>query len=193
MQLAVNQGNGAMLALNGLSIDKVQKLCDNVNSGIEAVISNINSVNQIVVSGEKKSIESIGDQAKLLGAVTIPLKVSAPFHSPLMKPAAIGLEFELNRYTYSKLNYPVMSNVTCKPYLNENEIIPLLTEQVTTVVNWHKIMEYIIKICVNATLEFPPKQTLTKLFKAFKSGITCYSFDQLDEITILSKSCDNDL
>ncbi|MFH0733034.1 MAG: ACP S-malonyltransferase [bacterium] len=179
MQLAVSAGNGAMIAINGLTISQVQQLCTNKS---QAVISNINSSNQIVISGERESVGNIGEQAKKLGAITIPLKVSAPFHSPLMKSAAIGLEHELNNYNFSSLKYPVLSNVTCKPYLSQYEIIPLLTEQVTTVVNWLKIMEYIRKTRVNTAIELPPKKTLTRIFQSIKSDINCYSFDQLEKL-----------
>lgn len=182
MQQAVSEGNGAMIALNGISISEVQKLCSSGLSNGKAVISNINSLNQIVISGQKENVKAVGDQAGLSGAVIFPLKVSAPFHSPLMKPAAISFETELNNYTFSKLKYPVISNVTCKPYMDENEIIPRLTEQVTTIVNWQKIMEYISRTSVNITLEMPPKKTLTGFFKSYKSAITSYSFDQLEEI-----------
>jgi len=192
MQVASTEGKGTMLAINGLPALEIQKLCEDSDSNGNTVISNINSKNQIVISGEKKCVELIGDQARVLGAVAIPLKVSAPFHSPLMKSAAAGLETELNKYTYFKLEYPVMSNVTCKPYFNENEIIPLLTEQVTSVVNWQRVMEYIMKTSVEVTLELPPKSTLTRLLKDLKSRLTCYSFEQLDEILILSKRSDNE-
>ena len=185
MQAAVSEGNGAMIALNGLPVDEVRRLCNSELSGGKAVISNINSKDQIVISGEKGSVNAVSDKAKELGAVSIPLKVSAPFHSPLMKPASIGLEAELNNYTFSRLKYPVISNVTCKPYLDENEIIPLLTEQVTTAVNWLKIMEYIGKTSVNVTLELPPKKILTGLFQNQNSAINNYTFDQLEEITNL--------
>ena len=131
-------------------------------------------------------MDEVGILAKDSGAVVIPLKVSAPFHSPLMKPASVGLEDELNKYAYSKLKYPVISNVTCKPYLDQNEIIPLLTEQVTTTVNWLKIMEYIGKTQVNITLELLPKKTLTGLFQNQKNAITSYTFDQLEEIKNLN-------
>ncbi|HEX2867282.1 MAG TPA: ACP S-malonyltransferase [Ignavibacteriales bacterium] len=182
MQLAVKNGNGAMTALNGLPIEEVEKLCALEKPGGCAVISNINSERQIVVSGLKESVEAIGNKARLMGAVTIPLRVSAPFHSPLMKPAAEGLEDELNKYKFRALAYPVISNLTCKPYLDENDIIPLLTGQVTSEVNWLKIMSYIGKTCVDITLELPPKKTLTKLFQLTQSKIKNYSFDQLEEL-----------
>jgi [acyl-carrier-protein] S-malonyltransferase len=186
MQLAAGGGDGAMLAINGLSARDVQDLCCSGLSSGKAVISNINSPDQIIISGEKGCVETIGNQARLLGAITIPLKVSAPFHSPFMKPAAFGLESELGSYKFSGLGYPVISNVTCKPYMDENEIIPLLTEQVTTVVHWLKIMEYIARTCVDITLELPPKKTLTRFFRSLKSSITSYTFDHREEITNLS-------
>jgi [acyl-carrier-protein] S-malonyltransferase len=187
MQSVVSSGDGTMMAINGLNMVKVQKLCDSIVPEGTSVVSNINSNNQIVISGLKNSVEAVGRMASELGAVIIPLKVSAPFHSPFMKPAALGLETELVNYSFSALKYPVISNVTCRPYMDENEIIPLLTKQVASAVNWQKIMEYIGKTCVDATFELPPKKTLTKLFKSHNSSITSYTFDQLEEIQNLLK------
>jgi [acyl-carrier-protein] S-malonyltransferase len=186
MQLAVGAGDGAMMAVNGLSLREVEKICASVSSHGTVVVSNINSTLQIVISGEKAGVDAASDAARLSGAATLPLSVSAPFHSPFMKPAAIGLESELNSYVFAPLTYPVMSNVTCRPYWNEHDIIPLLTEQMTTVVNWQKIMEYVRTTCVTATLELPPKKILTKLFQQQKSGITSYSFDQREAMNRLS-------
>jgi [acyl-carrier-protein] S-malonyltransferase len=189
MQQAVSAGNGSMLALNGLTLDEVQELCNSDASGKKAVVSNINSTNQIVISGLKENIEAAGNLAKQKGAIVIPLNVSAPFHSPMMESVSSGFETELNYYSFSRLEYPVISNVICKPYMDENEIIPLLTEQITVPVNWLKIMEYISKTPVNITLELPPKKTLTRFFKYFdNSGISSYSFEQINEVLKLFKS-----
>jgi len=185
MQAAVSEGKGAMLALNGITLNEVENICSSCASQGIVVVSNINSQNQIVISGEKNGVNAVGILAGEKGAVKIPLKVSAPFHSPLMKTAAAGLESELNNYSYSKLKYPVISNVTCKPYLDQNEIIPLLTDQVITKVNWLKIMDYIEKTRVNITLELPPKKILTGFFKSQKSAIINYAFDQLSEVVNL--------
>lgn len=186
MQSALGAGNGAMLAITGIPIDEVRQLCGSGLAKGRAVISNINSREQTVVSGDAESVDAVGDRARRLGATILSLKVSAPFHSPLMQPAATGLETELNCYTFSELQYPVLSNVTCKPYMNEHEIIPLLTKQVTSVVNWLKIMEYITKTRVCSTLELPPKKTLTRLFNSQKAAITSYAFDQFEELKNLS-------
>jgi [acyl-carrier-protein] S-malonyltransferase len=182
MQAAIEVGGGAMYALQGIRLDAVEKIiCSGVLNG-KVVISNINSRDQIVISGKKDSVVSAATLAKDAGAAVVPLKVSAPFHSPYMKSAAAGLEQELNNYTYSNLNFPVISNVTCKPYLDQNDIIPLLTEQVTHAVNWLKIMEYIGKTRVDITLELPPKKILTGFYKNQDSKISHYTFDQLEEI-----------
>ena len=186
MQNAVKDNTGAMLAINGLSLNEIESLCSLDSTGDKVVISNINSRNQIVVSGEKESVENLGDKAKKAGAITIPLKVSAPFHSPMMKPVAKDFEIELSNYVFRDLKYPVISSVTCKPYLNQNEIIPLLSEQVTTKINWLKIMEYIGKTRVDATIELPPKKTLTGFFKKQKNITNNFTFEQLEYIKQVS-------
>ena len=182
MQSAINDGAGAMYALQGIRLDEVEKIIGSGALSGKVVISNINSRDQIVISGNKESVVSAAGLAKDSGAAVVPLKVSAPFHSPYMKPAAAGLEDELSNNSYSNLNFPVISNVTCKPYLDQNEIIPLLTEQLTHTVNWLKIMEYIGKTRVDVTLELPPKKILTGFFKSQDSQMPHYTFDQLEEI-----------
>jgi len=182
MQQAVNNNNGAMLAINGLQPEEIEKLCNSDEFTGKVVISNINSKSQVVISGERNGVEIIGNHAKNFGAVTVPLKVSAPFHSPLMQPAAVELESELTKYSYKELTCPVLSNVTCKPYMDKNDIIPLLTEQVTTTVNWIKIMEYIRKTPIQTTIEMLPKKTLTRFFLGQKYNISSLSFEQVEEI-----------
>lgn len=188
MQLAVSSGKGAMMAVEGLSVAAVEELCSEVSGEGCAVISNINSGIQIVISGDRPCIEAAGNKAQQMGAAAVPLKVSAPFHSPLMQPVAEGLEEELNHYHFSPLKYPVIANVTCKPYSSEYDIIPLLTRQVTSKVNWLKIMQYIEKTKVDALLEFPPKKTLLKFFNTRNNSMKKFSFDQLKDLEKLMKN-----
>jgi len=188
MQDASGLGTGAMIAINGLSVNEIETIIASTGSQGFAVISNINSEIQIVVSGERDSVYKVGLEAKGLGAVTIPLKVSAPFHSPMMKPAAIAFEKELSLYNYSRLNYPVISNVRSKPYRNENEIIPLLVDQVTSAVNWHRISSYLSRAGVDATLELPPGKTMTKLSASKTDKISHFAFDQFSELFVNIKT-----
>jgi [acyl-carrier-protein] S-malonyltransferase len=184
MQEASAVGAGAMIAINGLYIQEVQDVIDITGLQKSAVISNINSESQIVVSGEREAVNKVGSEAKGLGALIIPLKVSAPFHSPMMKPAAIAFEKELNCYHYSKLIYPVISNVTCKPYGSENEIVPLLVDQITSPVNWLKISSYMCRTGAEATLELPPGKTLTKFSATKKDKLAHFTFNQFRELFV---------
>lgn len=179
MQSAVGDGMGSMAAINRLSSTQVTNLLHSSGFGKEVVISNINSETQTVISGEKEAVNKVSSMAKLEGAICIPLKVSAPFHSPLMKAAAKEFGKELSNYHFSKMNYPVVSNVRSKPYQHENEIRPLLVEQMTEPVNWLKISAYIEKSAADLTLELPPGNTLTKLFKRKDDRIQHYTFDQI--------------
>lgn len=188
MQNAASSGAGAMTAINGLSINQVETLLASSGLQKDVVISNINSETQIVISGENTAVQAISLESNKLGAVTIPLKVSAPFHSPMMRPAAKELEKELRLYKYSKLNYPVISNVKSKPYSNENEIIPLLVEQVTAPVNWLNISSYIKRTSANLTLELPPGKTLTKLSKMKGDKQKHYLFNQVKELKLFNKT-----
>lgn len=184
MQEASAVGTGAMIAINGLSFLEIQDVIDCSGLQKSAVISNINSESQIVVSGEKDAVTKVGSEAKSLGASIIPLRVSAPFHSPMMRPAAIAFEKELQNYHYSKLIFPVISNVTSKPYQSENEIIPLLVDQITSPVNWLKISSYIGRTSAEATLELPPGKILTKLSNTKKDKIHHLNFDQIGELFV---------
>jgi [acyl-carrier-protein] S-malonyltransferase len=184
MQEASAVGTGAMVAINGLSVMEVEDVIKLFGVQKSAVISNINSESQIVVSGEREAVNKVGDEAKGLGAVIIPLKVSAPFHSPMMRPAAIAFEGELQCYHYSKLTFPVISNVTSKPYLSENEIIPLLIDQITAPVNWLKISSYMGRTGAEATLELPPGKILTKLSTTKNDRLSHFTFDQIRELFV---------
>ncbi len=184
MQEASEVGNGAMIAINGMSVQEVEDIIAVTSLQKSAVISNINSERQVVISGEREAVNRVGSEAKSLGAVIIPLKVSAPFHSPMMRPAAIAFEKELQNYHYAKLNFPVISNVTSKPYGRENEIIPLLVDQITAPVNWLKISSYIDRTGVQATLELPPGKTLTKLSATKMDKLSHFAFDQIEELFV---------
>ena len=179
MQHAVGEGKGSMVAINGLSYNQVTNLLLSSGFGKEVVISNINSETQTVISGEKEAVSKVSSMAKMAGAICIPLKVSAPFHSPLMKTAAKEFGKELCNYSFSKMNYPVISNARSKPYQHENETRPLLVEQMTEPVNWLNICNYIGRSAADLTLELPPGNTLTKLFKRKDDKLQHFAFDQI--------------
>ena len=178
MQEAVPQGQGAMSAVTGIGIPIVEEECKKFNSEENTVVvSNYNSPDQIVVSGHAGAIKSLGERLIKLGASVIPLKVSAPFHSPLMKSAAENLRRELDNYEFNDLKYSVISNVNALPYPGRESISENLSLQVVKPVRWVQSMEYLALQGVNTVVEIGPKEVLKKLVKKNTPGILAFSYD----------------
>ena len=178
MQGAVTPGIGGMAAINGAPPSIVMDVCHKVSSETEfVVVSNYNSPDQIVISGHHKPLQKAGEKLSSAGATVIPLRVSAPFHSPLMKPAADQLKLELEKYTFSQLKYPVISNVTAEPYPDQDSISDYLTKQLIHTVRWLDSMEYIIQQGVDLTVELGPQTVLRNLMKKIAPQIRGYAYD----------------
>lgn len=177
MQEAVPVGVGAMAAVSGSSIESIEKVCKEVSTDKEiVVISNYNSLKQIVISGHKNEVEKASQILKDLKAKVVPLKVSAPFHSPLMQPAADKLKDELKRYKFGAFRVPVISNVTAKPYSGTEKVIDNLSNQVVKAVRWQESIEYMKEQGITVALELGPKNVLKNLMKDIE-GIKFFSSD----------------
>lgn len=178
MQQAVAVGVGAMAAISGVSQSTIEEECSTVSkNGKLVVVSNYNSPDQIVISGHVEAVEEVGTKLNALGARVIPLKVSAPFHSPLMQPAADLLNEELCKYTYFDLNYPVLSNVTALPYQGKESIIDNLTKQIVQPVRWQASMQYFQNEDIDLAIELGPQTVLRNLMKKNAPQIKTYSYD----------------
>jgi [acyl-carrier-protein] S-malonyltransferase len=110
-------------------------------------VANDNNAGNIVISGDKAAVDRAIEKAKELGARAIPLNVSAPFHSPLMEPAAAEMDAVLAEVSVEPLRVPLVANVTARPVVGDwNElkwdIRRLLVEQVTGRVRWRESMEW---------------------------------------------------
>ncbi|GAE86716.1 ACP S-malonyltransferase [Acetivibrio straminisolvens] len=113
MQEAVPQGIGAMAAVSGVDKPVIEETCIKVSDENHlVVVSNHNSKDQIVISGHTSAVNTASEILKKHGARIVPLKVSAPFHSPLMQPAADRLREELKLYSYNEPKWQVISNTT---------------------------------------------------------------------------------
>jgi len=143
MQAAVPVGQGAMAALIGKVDVEVAEA-----SGLEAagsgtvVVANDNNSGNVVISGTKAGVDAAIAVAKTRGVKAIPLPVSAPFHSPLMAPAAVEMEKALAGTTIAKPVVPVVANVTARPIDTPNDIRRLLVEQVTGRVRWRESIQW---------------------------------------------------
>ena len=186
MRDAMSGGEGAMAAITGIGSEVVQSECAKLNDGGQVVvISNDNSPNQLVISGHKSVLAEAGKILESKGAKVIPLKVSAPFHSPLMKSAAGQFKSELEKYQYNPLQWPVISNVTGTPYPDSNQIVSLLTEQMTQTVRWRESMAYLQNQGVEVAVEVGPQTVLRNLMKSNAPRIKTFAFDKDEDVQAL--------
>ncbi len=142
MQQAVPFGVGAMAAVIGLSSLQVDELCASVRKGEEVLVpANFNAQDQIVVAGHKSAVDRLIDAAPAAGAKrAIALPVSAPFHCPLMKPAAEVLAAFLETLVFSEPRFPVIANVDAEPVQSGVNARENLVRQVASPVRWVETM-----------------------------------------------------
>lgn len=141
MQAAVPVGEGAMCALLGADIDKAAALAEAAAEGEVCTVANDNDPAQVVLSGHKAAIERAIAMVKDHGIKRgVALPVSAPFHCPLMQPAADAMAEALERTSPGPLRVTLMANVTAAPVTDPAEVRRLLVEQVTGRVRWRESM-----------------------------------------------------
>ncbi|WP_042161246.1 ACP S-malonyltransferase [Paenibacillus gorillae] len=184
MQSAAAAGIGAMAAVNGPSPDAVAKVCRDISAECAdgsciVVISNMNSEQQTVISGHKKAVFEASERLSAHGATVIPLQVSAPFHSPLMAPAAVQFAEVLSSVAFGELAFPVVSSLTGLPYNNTAEIPELLAKGLTDPVNWPSVLAYQKSIGVATAVELGPGSVLKRL--AHRADLRVLSFDDKED------------
>ncbi len=144
MQRAVPVGVGAMAALIGKAdLELAEAACAAGSSAGVVVVANDNNAGQIVISGEKAAVNAAVEKAKELGAKAAMLNVSAPFHCPLMKPAAEEMRAALGRVTINQPVSTLVANVTARPVADKSEIADLLVQQVTGRVRWRESAQWL--------------------------------------------------
>jgi len=143
MQAAVPVGQGAMAALIGkVNVEVAEAIATEGAAAGVVVVANDNNEGNVVISGTKAGVDAAIVAAKAKGVKAIPLPVSAPFHSPLMAPAAVEMEKALAAATISKPVVPVVANVTARPISEPVDIRRLLVEQVTGRVRWRESIQW---------------------------------------------------
>ncbi|HEY9218345.1 MAG TPA: ACP S-malonyltransferase [Phenylobacterium sp.] len=147
MQRAAPVGEGAMASLIGPKTDVAlaeQAAAEGAKIGV-CVVANDNNQGNVVISGAKAAVDAAIEAAKALGARAIPLNVSAPFHCPLMQPAADEMAAALAEATIVQPRAPLVANVTARPTLDPEEIRRLLVEQVTGRVRWRESVLWLVE------------------------------------------------
>jgi [acyl-carrier-protein] S-malonyltransferase len=177
MESAVPNGEGTMAAVLGLDRDRLAEVTNSVTEeGFPVQLANLNCPGQIVISGTTKGVELAGAKAKEAGAKRVlPLVVSGPFHSSLMKPAAGQLKEELDQMDMKDANIPVIANVTAEPISAASEIKEKLIEQLYSPVLWEDSVAKMLELGVDTFIEIGPGKVLSGLVKKISKNAKTYS------------------
>jgi [acyl-carrier-protein] S-malonyltransferase len=166
MQEAVPVGMGAMAAIIGMPAAEVESLCREAARGEVLSPANFNSPGQIAIAGHatavQRAVEALSKQA---GKKAVLLPVSAPFHSPLMKPAGERLKAELDKAEVGDLHFPVISNAEADFYPGRESVRELLVKQVDHPVRWEECMQKLLATGADLVLEVGPGKVLTGLMR----------------------------
>jgi [acyl-carrier-protein] S-malonyltransferase len=174
MQEAVPVGVGAMAAILGMELEKVAAICAEAAQGEVCQAANINSPEQIVISGNTAAVERAVKLADERGAKRAKLlPVSAPFHCALMKPAQDRLEKDLNALKMQKPVYPVACNVDADLVTEDLRVRETLVRQVTGSVKWEQCMRLLIGKGVQVFVEIGPGKVLCGLMRQIDRSRTC--------------------
>ena len=175
MAEAVPSGEGAMYAIIGLDTELVEKACEEaVEEGLGlAVPANYNAPGQIVIAGAAKAVEKAAKLAKEKGAkMAVRLKVSGPFHTKMLQPAADRLEPELKKMHIEPMKIPVFTNVDAKEVASEKDIIPILTRQICCPVRFSDIIQNMHERGADTFIELGPGKALCGFVKRTLKGVT---------------------
>lgn len=179
MQEACPPGQGTMAALIGLDFDAVKAICGEVTGAGElAVPANLNAPGQIVIAGHAGAVRHAIEIAKERGAaMSVELKVSAPFHCPLMEPAQVGMEPVIAALEVGPLGFGVIANVTAEVNRDPTQVKPLLIQQITAPVRWEESMRRLVATDAAGALEFGAGRVLGGLMRRIDKGFKVRSIE----------------
>ena len=181
MQEAVPAGKGAMAAIIGLDDNIVEDVCINAEQGQVVAAVNYNSPGQVVIAGEVDAVHRAIEGAKEAGAKrALPLPVSAPFHTSLMKPAAERLAEEISATTFNTPMLKVVHNVTAKEESSPARIQTLMIEQIYSPVRWVECVQYLIQQSIDTFVECGPGKVLSGLNRRIDKSLHSLATDSVE-------------
>lgn len=180
MQNTVPAGEGAMCAV--LALD--EKVIEQVLNGMEDVsIANYNCPGQIVITGRTKQVAAAKEKLEAAGARRcIPLNVSGPFHSPLLKDAGEKLLAEMEKMEFGQLSIPYITNVTARKVTDAGEIKPLLARQVYSPVQWMQSVKAMLEEGADTFVEIGPGRTLAGFMKKIAPEVKVYQAAKWEDL-----------
>jgi [acyl-carrier-protein] S-malonyltransferase len=187
MQQAVPVGQGAMAALLGADLGLAQRIAEAASKGEVCTVANDNDPSQVVISGSKNAIDRAIAIAKEMGAKrAVPLPVSAPFHCPLMQPAAEAMRDALSYVVLETPAVPVFANVTAQPETDPDTIRNQIVEQVTGMVRWRESVANMFDAGVHEFVEIGGK-VLGAMVKRIAPDAQVTSVVTIEDVEALAK------
>jgi [acyl-carrier-protein] S-malonyltransferase len=187
MQAAVPVGEGAMCALLGADLPMARRIAEAAAQGQVCTVANDNDPSQVVLSGATAAIERAVEMAKSLGAKrAVLLPVSAPFHCPLMQPAAEAMSDALSYVVVDTPSVAVFANITAQPERDPDSIRKLLVEQVTGMVRWRESVGNMAQAGVDEFVEIGGK-VLGSMVKRIVPDVKVTSLVTMEDIEALAK------
>ena len=183
MQEAVPVGEGGMVAVLGLNYKEIEELIKkqkNLNGVCE--IANDNAEGQVILSGHKKTLDSFQAIFKEKKIKSIPLKVSAPFHCSLMKPAAEKMKEKIASKNFKTPSIEIINNVSAQPETKPENIKMLLIEQIFSTVRWRESLKNMSDFGVKKFIEIGPGKAITGMVKRTLKNVNCFSINSIDDI-----------
>ena len=187
MQKAVPVGQGLMLAILGLNMDEIKNYIAKIRIEKVCEVANDNADGQIIVSGDKISIESLQNTLKKDKKKSIILPVSAPFHCSLMKNAAEQMKDKIFSIKFNQPKKEIISNVTALPETDQENIKKLLVEQIYSKVRWRETILYMENNGINEFIEIGPGKVLSGLVKRITKNRVSLSINSIEDIKNISK------
>lgn len=183
MQEAVPAGQGGMAAIIGLDDALILEACKKAEQGEVVAAVNFNSPGQVVIAGAAAAVERASALCKEAGAKrALPLPVSAPFHTELMRPAAERLAEQITSTVFSAPKIPVVHNVTAEIEVNPEKIKALMIEQIYSPVRWVECVNTMSEKGIAATLECGPGKVLSGLNKRINAELITTSVEKPEEL-----------
>ena len=177
MQEAVPVGTGAMAAVLGGELSEIQRICEEASEGQVCSVANLNSPGQVVIAGNTEAVDRAVERLSGVAKRVIKLKVSAPFHCALMKPAQERLAFDLEQAAFSGPRVPVITNVDASVTTEPAVLRESLLRQVSAPVRWLESMELLLQNGVNTFVEVGPGKVLSGLMRQINRDASCLNVE----------------
>ncbi len=183
MQEAVPVGVGAMAAILGVDLAKIEQACADAADGNVCRPANINSPSQVVIAGDADAVDRACELLKERGAKrAVKLNVSAPFHCALMMPAQERLAVDLEALSYGKFSFPIVQNVDAEVNSNEARVCDALTRQVSSPVRWLQSIERLVAEGVDTAIEVGAGKVLSGLVRQINRDVRCLNVENSESL-----------